>query len=162
MDAVSLEDAYRRWAGDLVAFATTVTARDEAADAVADVFQRLLADPSTWDGVSDPRGYLFRCVSNAARANGRSAGRRRTREDTVSLRDDHRLATAVDSSSAVLVDHQIRTAMNTLSGQQRSVVFLTYWMDVPVAGVAEILDVRPGTVRRQLARARHKLRGALS
>ena len=80
----------------------------------------------------------------------------------MSLRDGHRLATAVDSSSAVLVDHQIRTAMNALSGQQRSVVFLTYWMDVPVAGVAEILDVRPGTVRRQLARARHKLRGALS
>lgn len=162
MDTISLEEAYRRWADDLVAFASTVTARDEAADAVADVFQRLLADPSTWDAVRDPRGYLVRCVANAARANGRSAGRRRRREDTVWSTDARHLDTAAEPSSGVLVDTHILAAIDALSAQQRSVVFLTYWMDEPVARVAEILAVRPGTVRRQLARARHRLRGALS
>ncbi len=162
MDTISLEDAYRRWADDLVAFATTVTARDSAADAVADVFQRLLADPAMWDSVRDPRGYLFRCVANAARAAGRSEGRRRSREDWVWSTDTRRVDTDTQPGSSVLVDDQILTALDALSAQQRSVVFLTYWMDEPVERVATILDVRSGTVRRQLARARHRLRGALS
>lgn len=159
---ISLEDAYRKWADDLVAFASTVTARDEAADAVADVFQRFLADPSTWETVRDPRGYLFRSVANAAHANGRSAGRRRTRETTVSWSETRRTEATLESETAVLVDDRIRTAVAALSDQQRSVIFLTYWMDEPVDRVAEILSVRPGTIRRQLARARHRLRGALS
>lgn len=162
MDTVSLEEAYRRWADDMVAFATTVTSRDEAADAVADVFQRLLADPATWASVRDPRGYLFRCVANSARASGRSDGRRRSREDKVWSSDARRFETDEEPVSAVLVDDKVIIAIDALSAQQRSVVFLTYWMDEPVARVAEILDVRSGTVRRQLARARHRLRGALS
>lgn len=162
METLGLEDAYRTWADDLVAFASTVTARDEAADAVADVFQRLLADPVMWETVRDPRGYLFRCVANAARSNGRSAGRRRSRENTVSWTETSRVDSVPEASTAVLVDDRIRTAMSALSAQQRSVVFLTYWMDEPVDRVADILSVRPGTIRRQLARARHRLRGALS
>jgi RNA polymerase sigma factor (sigma-70 family) len=163
VETISLEDAYRRWADDLVAFASTVTARDEAADAVADVFQRLLADPSAWDAVREPRAFLFRCVANEARANGRSAGRRRSRE----IRDSQSNASpgggeSLEGWSAVLVDDRVRTALSALSAQQRAVVFLTYWMDEPVDRVAEILGVRSGTVRRQLARARHRLRGALS
>lgn len=162
METITLEEAYRRWADDLVAFASTLTGRDFAADAVADVFQRLLADPATWASVRDPRGYLFRCVANAARANGRSAGRRRRREDVVWVADARRHDDAVEGSSALLIDRSIRTGMEALSDQQRSVVFLTYWMDEPVDRVAEILGVRSGTVRRQLARARQRLRGALS
>lgn len=56
----------------------------------------------------------------------------------------------------------IGRAVAALSSQQRAVVFLTYWMDEPIDVVAEILAVRPGTVRRQLARARHRLRGVLA
>ena len=143
-------------------FASTLTARDDAADAVADVFQRFLAEPSTWKTVRDPRGYLFRCVANAARANGRSSGRRRSREKAVSWIETPQAGTASVAEASVLVDDRIRTAVGALSNQQRSVVFLTYWMDEPIDRVAEILRVRPGTIRRQLARARHRLRGALS
>jgi RNA polymerase sigma factor (sigma-70 family) len=160
VERLSLEEAYREGAGDLVAFASTVTARDAAADAVADVFQRLLADPPLWDSVRDPRGYLFRCVANSARSSGRSDGRRRVREDKVWSIDARRLER--DAGSSLLVDDQIMVAIEALSPQQRAVVFLTYWMDEPVGRVAEILDVRSGTVRRQLARARHRLRGTLS
>ena len=53
-------------------------------------------------------------------------------------------------------------AFDDLSVQQRAVTYLTYWHDLSVAQVAEILGVRDGTVRRQLARARARLRGALS
>ena len=162
MDTISLEEAYRRWADSLVAFASTLTARDEDADAVADVFQRLLADPATWASVREPRGYLFRCVANAAHANGRSASRRRAREQSVWSTTDRPTDAVAEPTGSILVDHRVGRAVAALSSQQRAVVFLTYWMDEPVDVVAEILAVRPGTVRRQLARARHRLRGVLA
>lgn len=161
MEELSLEAAYRSWAPDLVAFAATVGGSESAADAVADVFQRLLADPDRWAAVSNPRSYLLRSVANSARAIARSDGRRRAREDrdwSMTCPEGGDAA----SSSSLLVDRSLQTALSTLSSQQRSVVFLTYWLDESVVGAAEILGVRPGTVRRQLARARQKLRGALS
>jgi RNA polymerase sigma-70 factor (ECF subfamily) len=162
VDTVSLEEAYRRWADSLVAFASTLTGRDEAADAVADVFQRLLADPAVWASVREPRSYLFRCVANAARASGRSTSRREARERAVWSTTVRTADANAEPAGAILVDQRIGRAVAALSAQQRAVVFLTYWMDEPVEGVAEILAVRPGTVRRQLARARHRLRGVLA
>ena len=162
MNTINLEEAYRRWADSLVAFASTLTAREEAADAVADVFQRLLADPTTWAAVREPRSYLFRCVANAARANGRSANRRLAREQAEWSTTGRHADVVLEPTGAILVDHRIGRAVAALSSQQRAVVFLTYWMDEPVDVVAEILAVRPGTVRRQLARARHRLRGVLA
>jgi DNA-directed RNA polymerase specialized sigma24 family protein len=40
-------------------------------------------------------------------------------------------------------------------------VFLTYWADQTPADIAEVLDVSEGTVRKQLARARARLREVL-
>jgi RNA polymerase sigma factor (sigma-70 family) len=54
-----------------------------------------------------------------------------------------------------------RTALAVLSLQQRTVVFLTYWADQTPADIAEVLDVSEGTVRKQLARARARLREVL-
>ena len=57
---------------------------------------------------------------------------------------------------------ELLEAFVDLSVQQRAVTYLTYWHDLSVPQVAEALGVRDGTVRRQLARARARLRGALS
>ena len=69
------------------------------------------------------------------------------------------------SGTDVLVDDEPDEsvqALEELSVQQRAVTYLTYWQDMSVAEVAEALGVGDGTVRRQLARARSRLRGALS
>ena len=63
----------------------------------------------------------------------------------------------VDGSS-----NELLAVLDSLSVQQRAVTYLTYWQDFSVAQVAEALGVGDGTVRRQLARARSRLRGALS
>lgn len=52
-------------------------------------------------------------------------------------------------------------ALGELSPQQRSVVYLAYWEDLSVADIAGTLEVSEGTVRRQLARARDRLRKVL-
>ena len=56
---------------------------------------------------------------------------------------------------------RIIEALRSLSVQQRAVVHLTYWEDLTPAVVAERLGVSDGTVRRQLAHARDRLRKVL-
>ena len=51
--------------------------------------------------------------------------------------------------------------LDSLSPQQRAVVYLSYWHDYSPIQVAEMIGVSEGTVRRQLARARARLREVL-
>ena len=52
-------------------------------------------------------------------------------------------------------------ALAVLSVQQRTAVFLTYWCGLTPGEVARVLDTSEGTVRKQLARARARLREVL-
>ncbi|MGH9224089.1 MAG: sigma factor-like helix-turn-helix DNA-binding protein, partial [Acidimicrobiales bacterium] len=52
-------------------------------------------------------------------------------------------------------------AVAALSVRQRAVIVLTYWLDLHPAGIATLLRVSEGSVRRHLARARARLREVL-
>ena len=154
MGDVSIEEAYRKWGDELVRYATALVGPADAADLVADAFATVLhRGDGRWAEVREPRGYLFRAVSNQAHMLRRGRGRRERRE----------LAWSPDPvQSELLGDPSVRRTLDRLSVQQRAVVFLTYWEDLPVAQVASLLDVSEGAVKRQLARARSTLREVLA
>ena len=153
---MSLEEAYDRYAGDLVRYATVLVGRSGAADVVADTFADLLRNPNrSWAKARDPRAFLFGAVANRARMHHRANGRRARREDLAARRRPPEAA--IDDHPSMLPE-----AFAELSVQQRAVTYLTYWHDLSVSQVAETLGVADGTVRRQLARARDRMRGALS
>jgi RNA polymerase sigma factor (sigma-70 family) len=56
---------------------------------------------------------------------------------------------------AVLSDDRRRVikALSRLSGRQRQVLVLRYWMDLPEREIAEALDIRPGTVKSTSSKA---------
>jgi RNA polymerase sigma-70 factor (ECF subfamily) len=56
---------------------------------------------------------------------------------------------------------EVSAAVAGLTSQQRAVVFLTYWDDLDPRSVAALLGVSEGTVRKQLSRARGRLREVL-
>ncbi|MDH4278133.1 MAG: sigma-70 family RNA polymerase sigma factor, partial [Acidimicrobiia bacterium] len=56
---------------------------------------------------------------------------------------------------------EMAEALAALSPQQRAVVHLAYWEDLTPPDIATRLAISEGSVRRHLARARRKLRGAL-
>jgi RNA polymerase sigma-70 factor (ECF subfamily) len=157
---LSLEQAYRSWAGEFVRYAAVLVSVSDAADIVADTFADLLRQPDeAWSRAGDQKGFLYGAIANHARMHHRTTQRRRDREERLAL-----LATSptdaplIDGSSAAyFVD-----ALGRLSTQQRAVLYLTYWDDRSVAQVAASLRISEGTVRRQLARARSRLREALS
>ncbi len=156
VNEMSLEAAYDRYADDLVRYAQVLVGRSSAADVVADTFADLLRNPDgAWSNAQHAKAFLFGAVANRARMHHRANGRRTRREQLAAGR--RRTEPVMDDHS-----HTVPEAFAVLSVQQRAVTYLTYWHDLSVSQVAETLGVADGTVRRQLARARHRIRGALS
>lgn len=144
-------ELYQAHADELTRYATVLVGPDDASDVVTDAVLAAFSSPG-WRNVAHPRAYLFRAVLNTANSRHRSASRRRRRETVVALRER---PPAPPEREAALDVHQ---ALGTLSPQQRAVVYLAYWEDQTVAEIANTLDVREGSVRKQLARARARLR----
>jgi RNA polymerase sigma-70 factor (ECF subfamily) len=144
-------DLYRDQAKSLIAYASALVGRSDAEDLVADAMVRVFARVDLGQ-LANPKAYLFRCVLNQARSRGRSNRARRERERSFARRP-------VVEPAPMSADEL--GALRCLSARERAVVFLTYWEDLTVADVAECLGLSDGTVRRYLARARHKLRREL-
>jgi len=96
-----------------------------------------------------------RAVVFESRTFVRSAVRRRDRERRVAVP-----LAVVDAETADRVE-EISAALDELSQQQREVLVLTYWDDLQPSAVAVVLDVSEGSVRKQLARARARMKEAL-
>ncbi|MEW1960159.1 sigma-70 family RNA polymerase sigma factor [Kineococcus sp. NPDC059986] len=72
---------------------------------------------------------------------------------------DH--ASAEDAAlAAERVDHLL-TAVQRLPRRQRQALILRYWMDLPVAEVADALDVPLGTAKSDISRAQRALAARL-
>ena len=145
-------DLYLKHAAELTRFATGLVGPSAAADVVADAVARLLASRA-WERASNPRALMFRAVLFEAQMFHRSHRRRVSREARSSQREAFEMPE---------VEPEVAVAVARLSPQQRAVVFLTYWDDLDVHAVAGLLAVSEGTVRKQLGRARKKLREVLT
>jgi RNA polymerase sigma-70 factor (sigma-E family) len=110
-------------------------------DAFAKVYER-------WDRVDNHGGYLRTCVVNGCR----DSLRRRLLSDreTPELRPDVELG----------ADHLL-DALASLPHRQRAAVVLRYYEDRSEADIAELLGVRPGTVKSLLHRGLAHLREVL-
>jgi len=139
---------------ELVRFATMLVGRSDAPDVVSAVFASMLRSTG-WDRVTNQRAYLFKAVANEARNLTRGQSRREQRE-----RRDHLMRdfTSIPASETPL---DVRRSVAQLSDQQRAVIFLAYWADLPEADIASTLDISTGSVRRHLARAKTHLRRSL-
>ncbi len=147
-----LEESYEKHSEALVRLAASMIGPADAEDVLASVIASLLARQR--DDVEDWRGYLYRSVVNGARRHWRSTARRTRRELLAAARS------MPDRSGPEGAD-EVLASLAALSPQQRAVVHLTYWEDLTPHAVAARLGVSDGTVRRQLARARKRLREVL-
>jgi len=152
MNARSDDEVYRDHALELTRFATVLVGAGAAQDVVAEAVIRMMRS-RVWVEARDQRALLFRAVLFEARSLQRSSARRRLREQAA--------ASSEIAREDPLPRPEVWRALESLSPQQRAVVFLAYWEDLDVASIAGRLGVSDGTVRRQLARARSRLREVL-
>ncbi|MCU1367551.1 MAG: putative polymerase subfamily sigma factor, partial [Ilumatobacteraceae bacterium] len=118
----TVEEAYEKWAAELTRYAAAIAGPSYAADVVADAFVTMLArGDEAWGRVLEPRRYMYRAVTNAARMRERSHRRRVGRESRW----------PVDRPIGELIENpEVVAALADLSVRQRAVVFLTYWEDL--------------------------------
>jgi RNA polymerase sigma factor (sigma-70 family) len=58
----------------------------------------------------------------------------------------------------LLLNADIVEAVAELPLQQRAAIYLVYWADMDASEAAELMGIRPATLRRYLFLARNKLR----
>lgn len=129
--------------------------RDVARDVAQEALTRAFRD---WDRVGAldvPGAWVRRVAINLLIDNRRDDGRRLRLVDRLGHAD------GVLPGPAPSTDDWWR-AVRALPDRERAAVTLHYLEDLPVATVAEILDVTPGTVKASLSHAREKLRAALT
>lgn len=127
---------------------------EQAADCLADAFERACV---RWDHVrllEDPAGWVRRVAINRLHDARRTLVRRDALLVRIGVDPD---VAAADTGS----DDTVLAAVAGLSDQQRAVVALHYLDDQPVDEVAEVLGLSTGTVKYHLHQARRRLRAVV-
>ena len=143
--ATTFDDLFRSRYEPMVRVAyLLVGSRAEAEDVVQDAFARI---ELRWARLDNAEGYLHRCVVNRSY----DVLRRRRLEQRFRLL--HREDRTTDLEADELGD-----ALASLAPKRRAAVVLRYYAGLPEREIAEVLRVRPGTVKSMLHRALAQLR----
>jgi len=134
-------------------FAASLMGSDDADDVVSEAVVRTLRR-GPLASLDNPRAYLMQAVLNTARDRGRRLIRERA---AVARRASMREAVPVVS----IESPELTETVMRLPVRQRAAIFLVYFEDMTPSDAANVLGVRPATLRRYLLLARRKLRGWL-
>ena len=147
-DLSDLFDAEQRGALRLATLlvGSVSVAEEVVQDAFASVGER-------WDEIDRPGAYLRRSVVNGC------AMVLRRRETEARYRP--LLATPAETELPTRLV-ELGDALDALTDRQRIAVVLRYFVDIPDAEIADLLEVRPATVRSIIHRALETLRKELS
>ncbi len=119
-----------------------------AQDVVQDAFAAAIP---RWSGIEDPAAYLRRSVTHGAYRAARDRKRRTEKHGRAAAGlGDH-----VDRIDLII--DQIRD----LPAKERAVVVLRFYLDLPIAEIADQLQMRQGSVGPTLTRALRRLEGGL-
>ena len=132
----------------LVRLAHLITGSNSAAeDVVHDVF---VAAYRKWERIDDPYGYLYRAVVNRSR----SVLRRRAIESK-------HMSEPTRTDLPPELD-EVWNALSRIPAKRRTALVLRYYADLPVDAIAEIMGVRPATVRSLIHRGYMSMRRELN
>jgi RNA polymerase sigma-70 factor (ECF subfamily) len=129
-------------------------AREAVQDALIDAWRgiRGVRDPERFDA------WLRRILVRACYGRANESARRRRLEIELGT-VDHPLTN--QAMLAVERRDHIERALRRLSPEQRAVLVLTYYVDLPLAESAAALGIPLGTMKSRLSRATQALRAAL-
>jgi RNA polymerase sigma-70 factor (ECF subfamily) len=142
---------------------------EDAADMTQETFLKAWRNLDRFQGDAAFSTWLYRLASNCCLDFLRSQKRRPTvsmttedddgEEQTIEVADD----SATPEEELLLKEErsEIARAMASLDEEQRQILSLRVVNDLSYTEIAEILDIKEGTVKSRLARARENLRKKL-
>lgn len=148
--ARTLDDLFRDRFDPMVRLATLLTgSQHEAEEIVMDAFARMAARPAGLRDLDEPAAYPRTSVVNGAHSRHR-------RLRTLRSAPAHRPSPHTDPQF-----DDLWARLATLTDDQRRCVVLRFYEDLPLAQIAEVLDMPVGTVKSHLHRALGRLRPLL-
>lgn len=130
---------------------------DDAEDVAQETFLRAWKHLNGFDSTRPLRPWLLSIASNLSSNRRRSAGRYFAAL-TRAFRAEPPPATIEEKNSAQSEANELWKAVQKLDMQDQQVVYLRYFLDLPIAETSEVLQVAEGTVKSRLSRALEKLR----
>jgi RNA polymerase sigma-70 factor (ECF subfamily) len=111
-----------------------------------------IRDPDAWDA------WLYRLTVRACYRLGRAGGHAQVVE--LDVRAD-RVSPAPDFTRAIAERDRLMAALAGLPLEQRTVIVLHFYLDLPLTQAAAVLDVPAGTAKSRLHRGLEALRTSL-
>ena len=163
-DSLAIEKMVQTYQKDVYRLAFSILDNaDEAEDGTQETFLAALRALESFRENAAFKTWLFRITVNVCRVHLRR-GKNRMRLQQIlqglfHLRSDeeHPEKTAMKNEA----DAELWDAICALDDKHRIPVVLRYYHELPVADIAAVLDVPPGTVHSRLNQARIKLRALL-
>ena len=128
----------------------------EAYDLVQEVFIKAMREDRLFDDEFKIKAWLFRVTTNLCFNQVRNRKRRGAILDTMMKPD----ALSADQFKHVFEGEQrseVMAALDSLSEDHREILVLRYYDDLSYAEIADVLQVKLGTVMSRLSRARLRL-----
>jgi RNA polymerase sigma-70 factor (ECF subfamily) len=133
---------------------------DDAEDVAQETFLRAWKYLKGFDPTRPLRPWLLSIASNLSSNRRRSVGRYFAAL-TRAFRDEPAPATVEEKSSEKSEANELWRAVQKLNMQEQQIVYLRYFLDLPINETAEVLQVAEGTVKSRLSRALDKLRAVI-
>ncbi|NLJ90828.1 MAG: sigma-70 family RNA polymerase sigma factor [Clostridiales bacterium] len=135
--------------------------KDVAQDVFQDVFLKVSKNLDTFRGASSIKTWLIRITINTSKDYLKSAWTRRV----FPISDHHeRTLKAKDLISNIEREETnkiIRATVMELPGKYKDVILCFYFLDMSIKEIAQALNVKEGTVKSRLSRAKIKLKEKL-
>ncbi len=128
----------------------------EAYDVVQEVFIKAMREARLFDDEFKIKAWLFRVTSNLCFNQVRNRKRRGAILDSM-VKPEAFGADQMDSVFAGEQREEMTAALEQLSDDHRQILVLRYYDDLSYAEIAEVLQVKLGTVMSRLSRARMRL-----
>jgi len=130
---------------------------DEAQDVAQETFLRAWRALARFDPARPLRPWLLSIAANLARNRRRSAGRY-VSALMRAFRETPRSTLLEETSTQHADAAALWQAVQQLDLRDQQVVYLRFFLDLPVSETAEVLQVPEGTIKSRLSRALEKLR----
>jgi RNA polymerase sigma-70 factor (ECF subfamily) len=159
MDEDAFRAFYERTARGVWAYLARVTGdRQLADDLLQETFYRFLRADATHDNETHRRNSLYRIATNLARDSRR---RSLARGFSNLAGDDIERVPGADHAGTTERIAEVTRAMSQLKPRERAMVWLAYAEGASHQEIADVLGLRPASLKAMLFRARRKLAALL-
>jgi RNA polymerase sigma-70 factor, ECF subfamily len=131
---------------------------DDAEDVAQETFLRAWNYLKRFDPTRPLRPWLLSIASNLASNRRRSAGRYLAALTRAFRNEPFSSPSTEEKSARHMQANELWKAVQNLSLADQRIIYLRYFLDLPVTETAEVLQVAEGTVKSRLSRALDRLR----